>query len=223
MPTDSLAHNAEVMEEARRIGLDKLKEAQIELGAKVRELMAERGFALVVVPEFAAPSVVVSYTNDQDIRVGAAFKQVGVQISGGVPWHCGEPADFSRFRLGLFGLDELGDVDGTVIRLRDALDSVAAHQFLKHGAHVRGGCGRLVRTWVRGLIPGLLAPSGSWRIQGGEVFGLRLINALAQNICVAGMAGYLGNQMLPHPQAGDRVGYAGPLPVAQRYTDVEVE
>lgn len=126
MPTDSLAHNAELMEEARQIGLGKLKEAQIELGTQVRELMAECGFASVAVPEFAAPSVVVSYTDDQDIRTGAAFKQVGVQIAGGVPLHCGEPADFSSFRLGLFGLDKLGDVDGTVTRLREALDRVAA-------------------------------------------------------------------------------------------------
>ncbi|GAA1412786.1 class V aminotransferase [Glutamicibacter uratoxydans] len=126
MPTDSLAHNAELMEEARQIGLDKLKAAQIELGAKARALMAERGFASVAAAEFAAPSVVVSYTDDEGIRTGAAFKEVGVQIAAGVPLHCGEPADFSTFRLGLFGLDKLGDVDGTVARLRDALDRVAA-------------------------------------------------------------------------------------------------
>lgn len=126
MPTDSLAHNAELMEEARQIGLDKLKAAQIELGAKARALMAERGFASVAAAEFAAPSVVVSYTDDEAIRTGAAFKEVGVQIAAGVPLHCGEPADFSTFRLGLFGLDKLGDVDGTVARLRDALDRVAA-------------------------------------------------------------------------------------------------
>ncbi|WP_313814293.1 alanine--glyoxylate aminotransferase family protein [Glutamicibacter sp.] len=126
MPTDSLAHNAELMEEARQIGLDKLKAAQVELGAKVRALMAERGFASVAAAEFAAPSVVVSYTDDQGIRTGAAFKEVGVQIAAGVPLHCGEPEDFSSFRLGLFGLDKLGDVDGTVARLKDALDRVAS-------------------------------------------------------------------------------------------------
>jgi hypothetical protein len=30
---------------------------------------------------------------------------------------CGEGEDFSTFRVGLFGLDKLTDVDGTVARL----------------------------------------------------------------------------------------------------------
>ena len=34
---------------------------------------------------------------------------------------CGEPENWSTFRLGLFGLDKLGDVAGTVQRLDDAL------------------------------------------------------------------------------------------------------
>jgi hypothetical protein len=38
-----------------------------------------------------------------------------------VPLQCGEPADYRAFRIGLFGLDKLGDVDGTVARLTKAL------------------------------------------------------------------------------------------------------
>jgi hypothetical protein len=34
---------------------------------------------------------------------------------------CGEGDDFSTFRLGLFGLDKLTDVDGTVERLQARL------------------------------------------------------------------------------------------------------
>ncbi|WP_431473715.1 hypothetical protein [Ornithinimicrobium sp. W1665] len=39
---------------------------------------------------------------------------------------CGEPEDWSTFRLGLFGLDKLGDVDGTVARLAEGLDRALA-------------------------------------------------------------------------------------------------
>ena len=56
-----------------------------------------------------------------DIRSGAMFKQRGVQVAAGVPLMCGEGDDFSTFRLGLFGLDKLTDVDGTVERLQARL------------------------------------------------------------------------------------------------------
>ena len=66
---------------------------------------------------FAAPGVVVSYTDDPDIRSGRKFAEKGMQIAAGVPLQVGEGAEFSTFRLGLFGLDKLKDVDGTVARL----------------------------------------------------------------------------------------------------------
>ncbi|HQF03753.1 MAG TPA: alanine--glyoxylate aminotransferase family protein, partial [Phycicoccus sp.] len=71
--------------------------------------------------EFAAPSVVVVHTDDPALKSGAAFKTVGLQVAAGVPLMCGEPENWSTFRLGLFGLDKLGDVAGTVQRLDDAL------------------------------------------------------------------------------------------------------
>ena len=55
---------------------------------------------------------------------GAAFKQVGIQAAAGVPLMCGEGDDFSSFRIGLFGLDKLADVDGTVGRLEARLDQL---------------------------------------------------------------------------------------------------
>lgn len=117
MPTDSLAHNAALMRETQAVGLDVLRAAQLDLGARVRALLAGRGFPSVAAPEYAAPSVVVVHTDDPDLKSGARFKQGGVQIAAGVPLMCGEPDTFSTFRIGLFGLDKLTDVDGTLARL----------------------------------------------------------------------------------------------------------
>ena len=117
LPTDGLAHNAALMLETRDLGLETLRAAQIELGTRVRALLAERGFPSVAAPEFAAPSVVVAYTDDPEIRSGAKLKQHGLQIAAGVPLMCGERDDFSTLRVGLFGLDKLTDVDGTIARL----------------------------------------------------------------------------------------------------------
>ena len=117
MPTDGLTHNAALMRESVGLGLDALRGAQVDLGTRVRALLGERGFASVAAPEFASPSVVVSFTDDPETKTGARFKTGGLQVAAGVPLMCGEGDDFSTFRLGLFGLDKLTDVDGTVARL----------------------------------------------------------------------------------------------------------
>ena len=57
---------------------------------------------------------------------GAAFAAQGLQIAGGVPLKVGEPDSFKTFRLGLFGLDKLTDVEGTVSRFKQALEKVLA-------------------------------------------------------------------------------------------------
>ncbi|MGM7699786.1 aminotransferase class V-fold PLP-dependent enzyme [Microbacterium sp. A84] len=126
MPTDPLTHNLAAMIETRERGFEALRAAQIELGTRVRSLLAERGFRSVAAPEFAAPGVVVVHTDDPVLKSGAAFKEQGLQIAAGVPLHCDEPEGFSTFRLGLFGLDKLGDVDGTVARLEAVLDRIGA-------------------------------------------------------------------------------------------------
>ena len=117
MPTDTLAHNAALMLEARAAGLGGLRQAQMALGTRVRALLTERGFPSVAADGYAAPSVVVAFTDDPAIRSGAKFKQRGMQVAAGVPLMCGEADDFSTFRVGLFGLDKLTDVDGAVARL----------------------------------------------------------------------------------------------------------
>jgi len=117
MPTDTLAHDAALMLETRAAGLSELRRAQISLGTRVRAMLAELGFASVASEGFAAPSVVVAFADDPEIRSGAKFKQRGIQVAAGVPLMCGEGDDFSTFRVGLFGLDKLTDVDGTLGRL----------------------------------------------------------------------------------------------------------
>jgi aspartate aminotransferase-like enzyme len=121
MPTDTLAHDAALMLETRAAGLSELRLAQISLGMRVRAMLAQHGFASVASEGFAAPSVVVAFTDDPEIRSGAKFKQRGIQVAAGVPLMCGERDDFSTFRVGLFGLDKLIDVDGTVGRLEARL------------------------------------------------------------------------------------------------------
>ncbi|MEQ3723359.1 aminotransferase class V-fold PLP-dependent enzyme [Alcanivorax sp.] len=124
MPTDALTAFRDTMMETVERGLDTVKAEQWQLGNAVRALMGEHGFASVAAPGFEAPGVVVSYTGDDGIKSGAAFIAQGLQTAGGVPLMCDEPADFKTFRVGLFGLDKLGDVDAAVARLKTALDQL---------------------------------------------------------------------------------------------------
>ena len=125
MPTDALAHNAALMRQTHDSGLAELRRAQIALGTQVRAVLAERGFPSVAADGVAAPSVVVAFTDDPEIRSGGKLKQVGIQVAAGVPLMCGEGDDFSSFRIGLFGLDKLADVNGTVGRLEARLDQLS--------------------------------------------------------------------------------------------------
>ena len=126
MPTDAILGLRDAMRETREMGLDAAKAAQWELGRKVRALLAARGIRSVAAEGYGAPGVVVSYTDDPAIQNGAKFRAEGVQIAAGVPLQINEGEAFRSFRLGLFGLDKLKDVDGTVARLTRALDKVQA-------------------------------------------------------------------------------------------------
>lgn len=121
-PTDALTSLREVMQEARGIGFEKLRAAQQELGDRVRKMLVARGFPSVAAEGFQAPGVVVSYTTDPDIQSGKKFVNLGLQIAAGVPLQCDEPADYRSFRIGLFGLDKLLNIDRTVASLESALD-----------------------------------------------------------------------------------------------------
>ncbi len=121
MPTDSLARFRDIMLETEAYGFDKVMAEQIELGSKVREVLAAAGFPSVAAPGFEAPGVVVSYTDDPDVKSGKKFAAQGMQIAGGVPLQVGERDDFQTFRIGLFGLDKLHNVDRTVASLQQVL------------------------------------------------------------------------------------------------------
>ena len=124
MPTDSLRQFRDAVNEAKAVGFDKLCEAQWTLGKRIREVLEAKGIESVAAEGFQAPGVVVSYTDRDDMHKGSAFAAAGVQIAAGVPLKVGEPDSFKTFRLGLFGLDKLTDIDGTVTRFESALDEV---------------------------------------------------------------------------------------------------
>lgn len=124
-PTDSLLRLRQAMEEARAVGFDTLRQHQLELGSQARQLLAEHGFHSVAAADFAAPGVVVCYSNGRsELHNGSAFAAHGLQIAAGVPLQCGEADGFQTFRLGLFGLDKLNDVDGTLQRLAAVLEKL---------------------------------------------------------------------------------------------------
>jgi aspartate aminotransferase-like enzyme len=126
MPTDSLLQFRDTVKEAEAIGLDTLKDAQFELGKKILAVLNKNNIISVAAEGYQAPGVVVVYTDRDDMHKGAAFMAQGLQIAGGVPLKVGEPDSFKTFRLGLFGLDKLNDVDGTVSRFEQALAKVLA-------------------------------------------------------------------------------------------------
>jgi aspartate aminotransferase-like enzyme len=124
LPTDGLVRFRDAIEETRAFGLQKAQQKQQELGDRVRALLAAKGIKSVAAIGFEAPGVVVSYTTDPEIQSGKKFMAAGFQIAAGVPLRCGEPADFQTFRIGLFGLDKLQDVDRTVEKLAAAIDRI---------------------------------------------------------------------------------------------------
>jgi aspartate aminotransferase-like enzyme len=124
MPTDALTRLREVMQETRSYGFDKVKAEQAALGARVRALFEGRGIKSVAAEGFKAPGVVVSYTHDADIQNSKKFLALGLQTAAGVPLQCDEPADFSTFRVGLFGLEKLHNADRSVAHLAAALDAL---------------------------------------------------------------------------------------------------
>jgi aspartate aminotransferase-like enzyme len=124
MPTDAIVGFRDAMLETKAMGFAEAKAAQWALGQGVRALLAAKGVVSVAAEGFQAPGVVVSFTTDPEVQSGAKFKALGYQIAAGVPLQVGEGADFRTFRLGLFGLDKLKDVEATVARLKAAVDQV---------------------------------------------------------------------------------------------------
>jgi aspartate aminotransferase-like enzyme len=125
LPTDALVRLRDAMLEAEAAGFEPLRDAQQRLGDRVRAVLQDAGFPSVAAPGFQAPGVVVSHTTDPGVKSGRKFAAAGLQIAGGVPLRCGEHADLSTFRVGLFGLDKLADIERTVGHLTAALQAMS--------------------------------------------------------------------------------------------------
>ena len=128
MPTDALSRLCAVMEESQALGFQHLKDAQIEMGHKIRATLEKHGFKSVASKAFQAPGVVVSYTNDPEIQSSKKFLAEGLQTAAGVPLQCDEGSDFMTFRLGLFGLEKLQHVDRTVRLFEQAVERILPKQ-----------------------------------------------------------------------------------------------
>ena len=124
LPTDGLRTLREMMRETEDYGFDKVCSEQKALGREVRAMLENRGFKSVAADGFKAPGVVVSYTDDAEIHNGKKFLETGLQIAAGVPLECDEPANFMTFRIGLFGLDKLHDLERSVSTLERALNNL---------------------------------------------------------------------------------------------------
>lgn len=125
MPTDALRGFRDAMQETERLGFENMQAAQWDQGRKIRAALAEKGYQSVAAKAFEAPGVVVAFTDDPDLQMGKPFAAQGLQIAAGVPLMVGEGESYRSFRIGLFGLDKLRDVDASVARFRSALDLVA--------------------------------------------------------------------------------------------------
>jgi len=124
MPTDSLKVFRDTLSETREFGFSTAFDAQWKLGKSVRKSLKNWGIQSVAADGFGAPGVVVSYTDSSDIQNGSRFKELGFQIAAGVPLKCDEPPGFSTFRLGLFGLDKLKNIESTLSILDQAFEQI---------------------------------------------------------------------------------------------------
>ena len=124
LPTDALAQLRDALVESRRSSLSTLRNAQWQLGQRIRATLEGAGFASVAAEGFKAPSVVVSYTQDADVASGKKLRDLGLQVAAGIPLACDEPASFRTFRVGLFGLDKLLNIDRTVRTFARALEQL---------------------------------------------------------------------------------------------------
>lgn len=129
MPTDALMKFRDVIVESEMYGLDKVQEEQFAIGREVRKLTTSLGLKSVAAPGFQAPGVVVVYSPYADI--GKRFAREGIQIATGVPLMCDNGTNkqhdgFRTFRLGLFGLDKLHNVNRSTARLGVALKNILA-------------------------------------------------------------------------------------------------
>lgn len=135
LPTDALIAFDQISSELFESfggSLEKLRNAHFELGNSVRNAFKSRGYESVAAEGFEAPGVVVVYGSAKGPAAGAMvseLKKVGLQVAGGVPFKLegnenGVDGPTQTFRIGLFGVDKLKNIPGTVDRLMRAIDDV---------------------------------------------------------------------------------------------------
>jgi len=126
MPTDGLRDFHEISVETMKFGIPELKAAQIKLGETAHEMLKSKGLTPVAADGFQSPGVLVYYspTGVENPAMMNKFKSQGLQIAMGVPWRIDEPEGLKTFRVGLFGLDKMGNINETVEVLEGALDHV---------------------------------------------------------------------------------------------------
>jgi alanine-glyoxylate transaminase / serine-glyoxylate transaminase / serine-pyruvate transaminase len=127
MPTDALRDFHEISVETLEFGLPELKAAQNELGWRARSILDSKGLTSVAEPGSQAPGVLVYYSpasTDNPVMMQQFKSVAGMQIAMGVPWRIDEPTGLKTFRIGLFGLDKLKNIDRTLQIMEHGLDTV---------------------------------------------------------------------------------------------------
>lgn len=123
MPTDALTKVRDVMFEIKEFGFELFRQRAVELGLATRKMLVEKGYFSVAHSSCQSPTVVVSFTSNPELKSGKVCAMNGIQIAGGVPLQCDEGADYSSFRIGLFGKEKSENIDRTVSMLKDGFSA----------------------------------------------------------------------------------------------------
>ena len=133
MPTDALARLRDAMRETERFGFEKRARGAAGTGRQGARAACEARD-----PERRRARIRGAGRGGElhrrpDIHNGSKFIAQGLQTAAGVPLQCDEPADFRTFRIGLFGLDKLGNVNKAVQNLERALAEIATPALAESG------------------------------------------------------------------------------------------
>ncbi len=85
-------------------------------------IMKNAGLKSVASDGFESPTVCVFYVKIPNIY--EKFAQNGIQVAGSVPYQLDEIQPLKNFRIGLFGIDKLKNIDETIEIFEKALKSI---------------------------------------------------------------------------------------------------
>lgn len=122
LPTDSLTAFNNSINDTYTLTLEVAEKNALQLGKLIRDICEKKGLKSVAAADYESPTVVVMYADDPEI-VGK-FKANGIQIAGGVPFKLDEPTGLITFRIGLFGIEKLENVNRTANAFEAALNNV---------------------------------------------------------------------------------------------------